>query len=133
MDKLEIKQGSFIQQTQYFIVDSRSVENQCFSGLNWFLPDLSDRQKKLDIFFGLVNRESLPDWMSGKVRQTFVISAHYPDSKQTWVFSNSLILCGCHRNNNLILLGFTRLGIPPTIYRIFKTSMPSIIPPLQRQ
>jgi hypothetical protein len=84
-------------------------------------------------FFGLVNRESLPDWMSGKVRQTFVISAHYPDSKQTWVFSNSLILCGCHRNNNLILLGFTRLGIPPTIYRIFKTSMPSIIPPLQRQ
>jgi len=40
MDKLEIKQGSFIQQTQYFIPDSRSDENQCFSEPNWFLPDL---------------------------------------------------------------------------------------------
>jgi hypothetical protein len=29
MDKLEIKQGSFIQQTQYFIPDSRSGGNQC--------------------------------------------------------------------------------------------------------
>jgi hypothetical protein len=41
MDKLVIKQGSFIQQTQYFIPDSRSGGNQCFSGPNWFLPDLS--------------------------------------------------------------------------------------------
>ena len=31
MDKLEIKQGSFIQQAQYFIPDSRSGGNQCFS------------------------------------------------------------------------------------------------------
>jgi hypothetical protein len=30
MNKLEIKQGSFIQQTQYFIPDSRSGGNQCF-------------------------------------------------------------------------------------------------------
>jgi hypothetical protein len=41
MDKLEIKQGSFIQQTQYFIPDSRSGGNQCFSRPNWVLPDLS--------------------------------------------------------------------------------------------
>jgi hypothetical protein len=32
MDKLEIKQGSSIQHTQYFIPDSRSGRNQCFSG-----------------------------------------------------------------------------------------------------
>ena len=30
MNKLEIKQGSFIQQIQYFIPDSRSGGNQCF-------------------------------------------------------------------------------------------------------
>jgi hypothetical protein len=29
MDKLETKQGSFIQQTQYLIPDSRSGGNQC--------------------------------------------------------------------------------------------------------
>jgi hypothetical protein len=43
MDKLEIKQGSFIQQTQYFIPDSRSggMETNVFPDRNWFLPDLS--------------------------------------------------------------------------------------------
>jgi hypothetical protein len=41
MDKLEIKQGSFVQQTQYFIPDSQSGGNQCSSGPNGFLPDLS--------------------------------------------------------------------------------------------
>jgi hypothetical protein len=35
------QKGSFTQQTQYFIHDSRSGRNQCFSVLNWFLPDLS--------------------------------------------------------------------------------------------
>jgi hypothetical protein len=35
------QKGSFIQQTQYFIQDSRSSGNQCFSGPNWFLPNLS--------------------------------------------------------------------------------------------
>jgi hypothetical protein len=49
MDKLENKQGSFIQQFQYFILDSRSGGNQCFSGPNWFLPDLSVRSTCLGI------------------------------------------------------------------------------------
>ena len=52
MDKLEIKQGSFIQQTQYFIPDSRSGGNQCFSGPNRFLPDLPVRSACLGISGG---------------------------------------------------------------------------------
>ena len=44
MDILEIKQGSFMQRTQYFIPDSQYGGNQCFSGpidFYWICP--SDR------------------------------------------------------------------------------------------
>jgi hypothetical protein len=123
MDKLEIKQGSFIQQTQYFILDSRFSGNQCFSGPNWFLPDMSIRPACLGISVIFLNSNPL------RFKETWIsfIRACYPLANEVAKgYSNATVRPSVrpshpceHSRINILQWILTKLGTYLVLKRIW--------------